>query len=339
MRPSGRFATTRSMRLESLPISVTRGLMTATRLRTISALASASVCAGETVGSGAQAGEEIGGSAAAAIGVLGEEAGHALLAEPLRGFRGGIALEEGKRDRSGDIGEEVGRAGPEAVEQAGQPVGESEALGDQVAASADQGPERLDVVGRLSERTKAVTVGTQDVGEHVGIAEIALGAGGAITRPAGLHHVGVDRDDGEAGIDERVDDETRWTLDGDGQRAGPAMTRQARQQAGETVGAVVCLEPIQDIAIVGDHADGMGVSAPVQSDLRHVPFPCFGPIITRAGRPCGSLIDRRSGWQAVALHPVVRSVLPAPAARRVSCGPSSGKRAWPWQRALGWAHQ
>ncbi len=51
--------------------------------------------------------------------------------------------------------------------------------------------------------------------------------------------------------------------------------------------------------------------------------------LTRAGRSCGSLTDRRSGWQALALHPVVRLVLPAPAARLISSGPSSGKRTWP----------
>jgi len=36
-------------------------------------------------------------------------------------------------------------------------------------------------------------------------------------------------------------------------------------------------------------------------------------------------------------HPVVRLGLPAPAVRRVSCGPSSGKRCWPSRQELGLA--
>ena len=49
-------------------------------------------------------------------------------------------------------------------------------------------------------------------------------------------------------------------------------------------------------------------------------------------------VDRRSGRQALALHHVVRPVLPAPAARLVSCGPSSGEPRRPSRQMLGLAH-
>jgi hypothetical protein len=58
---------------------------------------------------------------------------------------------------------------------------------------------------------------------------------------------------------------------------------------------------------------------------------------TRAGRSCGTLIDRCSGWQALAQHPVVRPVLPAPVARRVPRGRSKGERRRPSRQRLGLA--
>src|SRR3954470_7838781 len=46
-------------------------------------------------------------------------------------------------------------------------------------------------------------------------------------------------------------------------------------------------------------------AAPVQSCKRwHARFSSGLGSLTRAGRSCGSLTDRRSGWQALALHPV-----------------------------------
>jgi hypothetical protein len=80
-------------------------------------------------------------------------------------------------------------------------------------------------------------------------------------------------------------------------------------------------------------------SAPVQScKQKHGPISsCWGRL-ARAGRRCGWLTDRRSGRQALALHPVVRPGLPAPAARRVSCGPSTGERAGPSRQVLGSAN-
>ena len=81
-------------------------------------------------------------------------------------------------------------AGPEAVQQATQAVGQGDPPGHQLVATADQGAQRLDLVPAGRERAEAVAVGAQDVGEHEGVAGIALAAGGAVTRPAGLDHVG-----------------------------------------------------------------------------------------------------------------------------------------------------
>jgi len=57
----------------------------------------------------------------------------------------------------------------------------------------------------------------------------------------------------------------------------------------------------------------------------------FGVILTSAPEDA----DRRFGRQALALDPLIRLGRPAPAVRRVSCGPSAGKRAWPSRQILG----
>jgi hypothetical protein len=81
-------------------------------------------------------------------------------------------------------------------------------------------------------------------------------------------------------------------------------------------------------------ADGMGDAGPIQSRLiSHLSDPPGCERLARAGRSCGSLIDGRSGRQPLARHPVIRPNFPAPAVRRVSRGPSGGKRPWAGTRA------
>ena len=181
----------------------------------------------------AQAVEQLGGGAPAAITVLGQEGPQALLAEPRGAVGGGITLGEGERDRAVDVGEDGGGAGPEALEQAPELVGQGDPLGDQVIAAAHQRAQRPDLVRAGRERAEAVAIGAQDIGQHVGVAGIALTAGGAITRPAGLDDVGMDRHDRVAGGDQRVDDQAGWPLDGDRhlrrRRAAGPSARSARQ--------------------------------------------------------------------------------------------------------------
>ena len=149
--------------------------------------------AGTSVGGAAQAFEQGFGGAAAAVAVLGEEAGEALGSEAGGGVGRGIALEEGERDRAGGIGEDPGGAGPEALQQAGQLIGQGDAGPDQVVAAAHQAAQGFDGVGLGRERAQAVAVGAQDLGQDEGVARIALGRDGAVAGPAGLDQVGMDR--------------------------------------------------------------------------------------------------------------------------------------------------
>ena len=292
--------------------------------------------AGEAPRCGAQPCEQLLGAAAPGIAVLGQEGLHAL-AEPLRALRRREAGEEGKRDRSIDVGEDGGRARPEALEQAAELVGQADAGGDEVVAAAHECAQRLDHVADGRERAEAVAVRAQDVGEHVGIAGIGLRPGGSIARPAGLHDIRMDRHDHMAGGDQCLHDEAGGALDGDGQRLGRRDPLEPRAKIGEAGGIVPDIQARLDGASFIDNANGVAARAPVKAgEEGHVRDLRVWTMLARAGRSCGSLIDRRSGWQAHARHPVVRPVLPAPAARRVSRGPSTGERRWPSRQTLGW---
>ena len=91
-----------------------------------------------------------------------------------------------------------GGAGPEALQQGAQLVGQGDAGADQVVAAAHQAAQGLDRVGLGRERAQAMAVGAQDVGQDEGVAGVALGADGPVAGPAGLDHVGMDRGDDHA---------------------------------------------------------------------------------------------------------------------------------------------
>ena len=287
----------------------------------------------------AQAVEQLGGGAPAGITVLGEEGPQALLAEPRGAVGGGIALGESERDRAVDFGEDRGGAGPEALEQAPELVGQGDPLHHQVIAGAHQRAQRPDLVRAGRERAEAAAIGAQDIGEHIRVAGIALTAGGAIARPAGLDDVGMDRHDRVTGRDQRVDDEAGRPLDGDRYLRRRRQPGQARDQLANPLGVVPHRKARNNAAGLVKDADSMGGTAPIHSRVvGHISGPPRCDRLARAGRSCGSLIDRRSGRLPVARHPVVRPNLPAPAARRVSRGPSTGKRHRPSRRALGWVN-
>jgi hypothetical protein len=181
----------------------------------------------------AQADEQLSWRSTPATGVLGEEAGQALLAQPVGAARGRVAADEGECDRAVDGGEDSSGAGPETFEQGATLVGERDPLGDQVVAPSDQGPRRLDVVRSWHKASEGVAVGAQDVREHKGFARVAFAARGAIARSACFDHVGVDRHDRISGLHQGIDDHARPTLASARRsaRAGPAGQPVRRRHA------------------------------------------------------------------------------------------------------------
>ncbi|KWT83459.1 hypothetical protein APY03_4671 [Variovorax sp. WDL1] len=80
----------------------------------------------------------------------------------------------------------------------------------------------------------------------------------------------------------------------------------------------------------------MRAVGPIQADKNRIPHgqpPSVWGKTARVGRHGGTLINWRSGWVSVALHPVARRSLPAPRVLRVSCGLSSSQP--PWQSPRG----
>jgi hypothetical protein len=173
-----------------------------------------------------------------------------------------------------------------------------------------------------------VAVGAQDVGQHISVARVGFAARRAIAGAAGFHHVGVDRNYRVPGLDQRIDDQPGRAFDGDRQLGRECYLAQPGKHVDEACTIVPDLDAGDDLTGAIDDADGMGDPAPVQTSVKwHVLTSLDCSRLTRAGRSCGSLTDRRSGRQALALHPVVRRYLPAPAVRLVSVGPSNGKHA------------
>src|SRR5438105_47551 len=77
---------------------------------------------------------------------LASASSEAALAEAAGVGGGWVALEEGERDRRGDVGEDLLAARPEGIQLRSELVGERDLLLDQVLAGAGQRPERLRLV-------------------------------------------------------------------------------------------------------------------------------------------------------------------------------------------------
>ena len=169
-----------------------------------------------------------------------------------------------------------------------------------------------------------MAVGAQQIGQQVGIAGVTLAAVAAVARAGGFDDVGVDRDDGEAALEQRIDDQAGRALDRHG---GDAQGRQSVAQFGQTGGIVVDFELPAHVAVLVDDAQRVGLAGPVQPSKGsgHGQTPASCGMTCRAGSPSGSLTDRRSWRLTLALHPVARLGLPAPRGLRVSRGPSSGQ--------------
>ena len=334
-RPSGSAATACSMRASELGDLGDEGVEHGGERADEFALGLASPSPARPRGRRA-AGEQLGRRAAAAVGVLGEEGLEALLAEAGGALGGRIALQEGERDRRVDVGEDGSGAGPKALEQGRSWLARARRSATRSSRPRTRARSAL-ISSDRAAAAEAVAVGAQQVGQQVGVAAIALAAGGAVARPGSLDDVRMNRHHRVTGGDQRVDEQAAGRSIAIGSSAGaPALPggRAAPQRRRRRGARATCDDAAGDV----DNADAMLAGAPIQSPLSHLSPSTSSGYTALAGRVCGLLIDWRSGWQDLALHPVVRRNLPAPSARRVSCGLSSSKRRWPSRKALGWAH-
>lgn len=115
-----------------------------------------------------------------------------------------------------------------------------------------------------------MSVGAQDVGQHEGIARIAFATGGAVARPVGLDDVRMDRNHGIPGLDQGIDDQTGWSLDGDGQFGRRRHALEPGYHVGQSSRIVADIETDDDLADVVNNAQGMACTAPVQACVKYI---------------------------------------------------------------------
>jgi hypothetical protein len=115
---------------------------------------------------------------------------------------GGIAGEESQRDRRVDVGENGRGAGPEALEEGAQLIGEGDALRDEGVAAAHERTQGARLVRGRAQRGEAMPIRAQQIREDEGVAGVTLAAGGGVAGPRGLEGVGVDGHHLEPGVDE-----------------------------------------------------------------------------------------------------------------------------------------
>ena len=283
--------------------------------------------AGAAARGATEAGQQLGRGTAPAGGVAAEELRQAALPEPLGALGRGVAGEEGERDRGIHVGEDGRGAGPEALEEGAELIGEGDALGDEVIAAADEGAEGAGLIGEGQQGAEAVAIGPEQVAEQVGVAGVALAASGRVAGAAGLHGIGVDRDDREAGVQEGIDDEAGGALEGDGQRGGGREAGQPLDELGQARCGVGHRPAPADGAGLVEHTNSVRGGGPVQADDEGHCVPPWDCETLPRERSCRSLTDWRSGLQVpVALHPVAGWGLSWCESReQVSYWPSRGK--------------
>jgi hypothetical protein len=285
---------------------------------------------------GAQALQQQGGGPATAVGMALEETLQTLLTQARGAFRSGEGVEEGESDGAVDVRKDSDGSRPEAVEETAQLIGELDSGADEVSARANECAQRLGLITGGSEGPEAVAIGTQDVGEDVGITRITLAPRGTVARAGRLEGIRVNGNDDEAGVDEGVDQQARRTLDGDGDFGARSQTIELPHQLVESVGGVVGGELVPDLTCGIDHTHGMLCAGPIDADEIawtehfHAVPPSRGSFLcSGVGRSHRSLTEpalRASG--ALALHPVVGWGLPRRARERVSCRLSQSERRW-----------
>jgi hypothetical protein len=167
--------------------------------------------------------------------------------------------------------------------------------------------EHLDVLGERGvpgDRAVMGPVEADQLGQHVRIAGVALGAGGAVPLPIAGHLPGIDRVDGVAGGDQRLHPRPAVGLDAHDDLVGLGvlleMVGDQRVQRGQPLHTLGQPPSGQSPAGLVDELDvvmGLGpVVSQVQhrvSDLLRVGTSCVRPWRRRPWRPNGSVLEAR----------------------------------------------
>jgi hypothetical protein len=137
-----------------------------------------------------------------------------------------------------------------------------------------------------------MSVGAQDIGQHVGVARIGLAAGRAVAWATGFDDIGMDGHDRVACRREGFDDEAAGTLDGhwQGFRSGDPL--QPPQQFGQPRRRVGAFEPDQNGAVFIECTDGMAALQRGNQDEASASIKVRGtadPMTQRGRSPTGGI--------------------------------------------------
>ncbi len=193
-----------------------------------------------------------------------QERGEALLAQTARVCRAWVALQERQRGRAVDLGEHLGRAGPEALQLRAQLISEPLARSDQILAPASQRPQRLRAIAGRFQDPEAVT-SAGEFGEHERIEAVALAARRTEPRPGRAHLVRVHRDHRQPGIQQPLHQQPIRPLDRDQRDAEPQQPGAQRPDPALVMPVAAALH---DPPMLVDNAHGVFLASPINaSDL------------------------------------------------------------------------
>ena len=160
------------------------------------------------------------------------------------------------------------------------------------------------------EPAEAMPVGSQGVGEHVGIAAVVLGAGDGESIAEAVELLGVDRIDLETALQQDFDDGTVRHLDrhGDRGRLFAARCHQPVAHLGEACSPVREGSLADNLSIGRDEADLMGLARPVDAAEKsnigtHDATSEFTRATAMPINPCTGAPGATPHWTCIAANP------------------------------------
>jgi len=201
-----------------------------------------------------QAGVQDGGIGSAAVADAGQPGGQAFGREPVGTVLAVEAAQEAQADRAVDVGEQTDSTWKDTAQMLAQLVSQCDPMSDKVLAGAASAAQCDGSRTIGSQRTQAGTIGAQGIGEHEGIETIVFVAGRTVASAQVLDLVGADDHDGQATIEQGVDDRAIRAFDRD---LADTMVGEQLQQGAQS--SVAVFDGVSVDLLTSSIHDGQGV--------------------------------------------------------------------------------
>ena len=215
-------------------------------------------------GCGDQPVVELSGGLAAAVAVGPHPCVESLLGQPVRSGCGREPLEEPQRDRAVDVAEQSDGAGEHDSQVGAELVRDRDASLDEVLASTHMSADRDRCRRVRLQRSPAVPVSAQAVGEYVGVGSVGLVARRSVTFTQGFDRARRHDNHLQPGLKQLIDHRAVGSLD-----RHPERTRvlDPSTHLDEPVGAVSDIELGHRRAAFVDHAHRVTVHGPIHAGV------------------------------------------------------------------------